>query len=56
MPPDGRPASSHSDGICLNSSVWLDEKKIMDEGEVIDEELGELVRKAKNYHDSLICI
>jgi len=31
----GVPAASHTDGICLNSSVWLDEFQILDTGKVI---------------------
>lgn len=31
-PPDGINAKSHTDGICLNSSVWLDGRQIMDRG------------------------
>lgn len=38
-PPDGQDAVSHSDGICLNSSVWLDGKQIMDNGKIVNEEL-----------------
>ena len=41
-PPVGQPAKSHTDGICLNTSVWLDGKIIMDEGKIVDEELLEL--------------
>jgi len=33
--PGGIPAASHSDGICLNSSVWLDDVQILDEGVVV---------------------
>ena len=33
--PGGVPAPSHTDGICLNSSVWLDGRQIMDTGKVI---------------------
>ncbi len=33
--PGGIPAASHSDGICLNSSVWLDGVQILDKGEVV---------------------
>lgn len=33
--PGGIPAASHSDGICLNSSVWLDGVQILDEGVVV---------------------
>lgn len=40
--PDGQAAKSHTDGICLNSSVWLDGKQMMHEGTVIDPELAKL--------------
>ncbi len=33
--PGGIPAASHTDGICLNSSVWIDDVQIMDKGKVI---------------------
>jgi len=33
--PGGIPASSHSDGICLNSSVWLDGVQILDKGVIV---------------------
>lgn len=42
-PPDGINAVSHSDGICLNSSVWLDDVQFMAEGTIIEEELKQLV-------------
>lgn len=41
----GRPAASHSDGICLDSSVWLDGEQILDEGRCIHPELAELARR-----------
>ncbi|MEW6622980.1 MAG: leucyl aminopeptidase [Bacillota bacterium] len=37
-------ASSHADGICLNSSVWMDGELIMDEGKLIHPELKELAK------------
>lgn len=40
-----RPAASHSDGICLNVSVWLDGKQILDKGKSVDPELAELALK-----------
>lgn len=40
-----RPAASHSDGICLNTSVWLDGKQILDKGKSLDPELAELAKK-----------
>lgn len=33
--PGGIPASSHSDGICLNSTVYLDGKLLLKEGQVV---------------------
>lgn len=38
-PPHGIQAASHCDGICLNSSVWLDGQQILDSGTVIHPEL-----------------
>lgn len=43
--PGGISGPSHSDGICLNSSVWLDGVQIMDKGQVLDPELKELAKK-----------
>lgn len=39
-PPEGQNAASHSDGICLNSSVWLDDVQVLDEGKVTLPELN----------------
>ena len=44
LPPEGRPAKSHTDGICLNSSVWLDGVQLLDKGRVIHPELIELAK------------
>jgi leucyl aminopeptidase (aminopeptidase T) len=41
-PPDGIQAMSHCDGICLNSSVWLDGKQILENGVLVDLELASL--------------
>ncbi|MCD6263199.1 leucyl aminopeptidase [Candidatus Bathyarchaeota archaeon] len=38
------PAATHADGICLNSSVWLDDVQIMEEGRVIHPELVKLAK------------
>ncbi|WP_151075865.1 aminopeptidase [Flintibacter sp. KGMB00164] len=38
-PPVGQDAKSHSDGICLNASVWLDDKPLMLDGKIVHEEL-----------------
>ncbi|HUK50630.1 MAG TPA: hypothetical protein VLV18_06295 [Terriglobales bacterium] len=39
------PAPSHTDGICLNTSVWLDGKQIFDKGVVVEKKLGELAKR-----------
>ena len=44
-PPHGQDAVSHTDGICLNSSVWLDGVQIMDKGQIVLPELVELMPK-----------
>ncbi len=46
-PPDGIPAKSHTDGICLNSSVWLDGVALLQEGRVVHPELATLARSLK---------
>ena len=43
--PDGIFGPSHSDGTCLNSSVWLDGVQIMDKGQLLDPELKKLAEK-----------
>lgn len=45
--PEGIPAASHSDVICLNSSLWLDGKQVLDEGNIVGptEEIVALARK-----------
>jgi len=43
--PDGIPAPSHADGICLNTSVWLDGKQIMDKGKLLEKELVKLAKE-----------
>ncbi len=45
LPPKGIVGPSHTDGICLNTSVWLDGKQITDKGRVIDPELAALAQK-----------
>ena len=35
-------AASHGDGVCLNSSVWLDGVQLLDEGTVVRPGLTEL--------------
>jgi len=44
-PPKGIPAASHSDGICLNTSVWLDGVQITDKGKIIHKDLVEIAKK-----------
>ncbi|MFP4142126.1 MAG: aminopeptidase [Thermoplasmata archaeon] len=44
----GIEASSHCDGICTNSSVWLDGEQVMDEGTIVNfPELKELEKELK---------
>ncbi len=38
-PPDGQQAISHTDGICIDTSVWIDGVQIMDKGKMVDPEL-----------------
>ena len=45
--PNGILGPSHSDGICLNSTVWLDGTKVMNEGKQINRELIYLAKKMK---------
>lgn len=47
VPPDGIRAASHCDGICLNSSVWLDGVQILDRGQVVGPGLTELAHAAR---------
>lgn len=37
--PEGQAAVSHTDGICLDTSVWLDGVQLMDKGKMVDPEL-----------------
>jgi 2,5-dihydroxypyridine 5,6-dioxygenase len=48
VPPDGINAKSHTDGICPNSSVWLDGVQIMDKGLVIHPALKSLADAVLN--------
>jgi 2,5-dihydroxypyridine 5,6-dioxygenase len=41
----GISAVSHVDGICLDSSVWLDGQQIMDQGKLLEPRLAELAAK-----------
>jgi len=41
----GIKAVSHFDGICLNSSVWLDEVQLLNEGVVVHPELVPIAKK-----------
>ena len=43
--PEGISAASHCDGICLNSSVWLDGTIIMDNGTVVHPKLKKVSEK-----------
>jgi leucyl aminopeptidase (aminopeptidase T) len=37
-------APSHCDGLCMRSSVWLDNRQIMAEGKFVEADLAELAR------------
>ena len=45
MPPNGQPAKSHFDGIVAKVSIFLDDQKIVDEGEVCDPALTGLANE-----------
>jgi leucyl aminopeptidase (aminopeptidase T) len=45
LPPNGVPAPSHTDGLCLNTSTWLDGKLFIDKGKILDPKLKELAKK-----------
>jgi leucyl aminopeptidase (aminopeptidase T) len=44
---DGKPipAASHTDGICLNTSVWLDGEQVWDNGMPVHSQLAKLAKK-----------
>ena len=50
LPPHGIDAPSHCDGVCLNSSVWLDGVQITEQGTVVHPELKPL---ADRIHKSI---
>ena len=39
------PAASHTDGICLNPSIWLDDVQIEKEGRYVEPKLAQLAKK-----------
>jgi len=43
------PAISHTDGICLNASVWLDDEEILKDGSFVPKEYAELVKAVKAF-------
>lgn len=43
--PDGIAAASHTDGVTLNTSVWLDGTEVIHEGKMVDPELKVLAAK-----------
>ena len=45
VPPEGIKGASHTDGICLNTSVWLDGNEVTDKGKVLDPKLTSLVKQ-----------
>jgi leucyl aminopeptidase (aminopeptidase T) len=42
LPPNGVPGSSHSDSVCLNTSVYFDDELVLDKGQFIPEDLRKL--------------
>lgn len=34
-PEGGQDAASHTDGICLNASVWIDDEQLLDNGKIV---------------------
>lgn len=46
-PPIGQKAASHTDGICLESSIWIDDKQVIKEGRFVDVDL-------KLYEDKIL--
>ncbi len=40
-------AKSHTDGICLNASVWFDNQEVLEEGSFIHRDLKELEKRLK---------
>ncbi|HWR62304.1 MAG TPA: leucyl aminopeptidase [Clostridia bacterium] len=38
-------AATHADGICLNSTIWLEDEKLTDNGKVVHPELVSIVRQ-----------
>lgn len=43
--PAGIPGPSHTDGICLNTSAWMDGKEIVHEGRLVHPELARLAKE-----------
>ncbi len=39
LPPSGLDAPSHTDGVCLNATVWLDGEKLLDKGRLVHPDL-----------------
>jgi leucyl aminopeptidase (aminopeptidase T) len=44
-PPDGIQAKSHMDGICLTSTIWLDDLLLVEDGVVVHPELKPLANQ-----------
>ena len=51
-PPHGQEAVSHCDGTCSESTIWLDDRKIMERGRLVDEELKKLDFFNKQLHET----
>jgi 2,5-dihydroxypyridine 5,6-dioxygenase len=42
LPPDGVPGSSHSDSVCLNTTVYFDDELVLERGQFISRDLRKL--------------
>jgi 2,5-dihydroxypyridine 5,6-dioxygenase len=42
------PAKSHTDGICLNASVWFDDEEILKDGSFVHQDLQALEKRLKH--------
>ena len=38
-------ASTHADGICLNSTIWIGDEKLTENGKVVHPELVSIARQ-----------
>lgn len=48
MPPNGQPAKSHFDGVVAKATIYLDDQKIVEDGEVCHPDLVDLAAEVLN--------